>query len=793
MDFHARVSRDSLDSGLEALTREIADTVRQVGFFEARQAQDGSRKPISKQQGVIRTNCFDCLDRTNLFQYQLAWEWLLRYCQAQGGTLKELVQCGSGHHFAPAPRSGGGGFFDAAFGAIADVAGAGVAAGQGGDAETTRPPLQELLRSLWADLGDALSELYTGAPSTWSATLRQGGTSAMSLVEMGWNSVNRAYCAKFEDDAKQDALRLLLGPQKLLRAPRLPEIRRQPCGKLTVAVVTWNVHAEEFWRSPTDVQALLRGACGAAPAPSAPTDVVVVCLQELIELSPTNVMTLSEGDATKVLSLETALLAGFSQAVGETFVKAQSVSMVGLYLGVFVAQRLASHVGGVACDRMRSGLYGQAGNKGAVAVRLQIASTSLCALSLHLESGCAKEAERAGQLEEALTTSFKTRKDVQDLAQHDLVVLAGDFNFRLALPEGGSLTGMDIMAKEWRERTAEDPAGRVGEGVALPGGQRPESQKIFGQYDELCGSAGHRAGSEALQAASLVEGPVLFPPTYRLLKGQAVYDKERMPAWTDRVMHSKVGTVRRRYCALGALRQSDHRPVCALLETNLLAIPGQGPGVETAASGGAVSSSSGRGAAVGAEASSTSAKVYAISPTASAASLPTAGAMPDLLDMDARPAVGGGAVGSSSSARSSIQDGARAALVTELQQGRRVLAEFQGGWYLANVIRMHPDGATCDVAWLRPRGDHWGDQAYMRDYLCSTGADETQHGGGLAISTRIRIPGESQAAFTTTEGNAVFKVGASGGSNERGAAKVDRPVAATASPTPSPPPMDLLG
>ncbi len=33
-----------------------------------------------RQSGIIRTNCLDCLDRTNAVQYGLAWDALLRFC-----------------------------------------------------------------------------------------------------------------------------------------------------------------------------------------------------------------------------------------------------------------------------------------------------------------------------------------------------------------------------------------------------------------------------------------------------------------------------------------------------------------------------------------------------------------------------------------------------------------------------------------------------------------------------------------------------------------------------------------
>ena len=60
-------------------------------------------------------------DRTNLLQYQVAYDWLARCCRDHGAP--DIVAAGD---FAPPARAAGaGGLLDAAFGAIADVAAGG--------------------------------------------------------------------------------------------------------------------------------------------------------------------------------------------------------------------------------------------------------------------------------------------------------------------------------------------------------------------------------------------------------------------------------------------------------------------------------------------------------------------------------------------------------------------------------------------------------------------------------------------------------------------------------------------
>eukprot|EP00930_Biecheleria_cincta_P018308 TRINITY_DN14304_c0_g1_i2.p1 TRINITY_DN14304_c0_g1~~TRINITY_DN14304_c0_g1_i2.p1 ORF type:complete len:286 (+),score=28.18 TRINITY_DN14304_c0_g1_i2:104-859(+) len=75
------------------------------------------------------------------------------------------------------------------------------------------------------------------------------------------------------------------------------------------------------------------------------------------------------------------------------------------------------------------------------------------------------------------------------------------------------------------------------------------------------------------------------------------------------------------------------------------------------------------------------------------------------------------------------------------QQTGSVQLTGMGGWYLARIVKMH--GNSCDVSWLRPSADQWGCKTTLRQYLCSTGADETLFWDDLSIASQIRIPAEN--------------------------------------------------
>lgn len=68
--------------------RALLEEAASIGFFlppspageQASSTEDGSccafKGPARKQMGVLRTNCLDCLDRTNVFQWFFCWFWL---------------------------------------------------------------------------------------------------------------------------------------------------------------------------------------------------------------------------------------------------------------------------------------------------------------------------------------------------------------------------------------------------------------------------------------------------------------------------------------------------------------------------------------------------------------------------------------------------------------------------------------------------------------------------------------------------------------------------------------------
>lgn len=170
-----------------------------------------------------------------------------------------------------------------------------------------------------------------------------------------------------------------------------------------------------------------------------------------------------------------------------------------------------------------------AGNKGAVAIRMEYANTSICLVTAHLAAGFANYEERN---QDYRTIShglrFQRNRTIED---HDTIIWLGDFNYRI---------GMN------NERTR--ALVKAGDLETLYANDQLNLQMVHGKTFPFYN-----------------EARITFLPTYKYDLGTDEYDssdKARIPAWCDRVL-SKGTNIRQINYDAAPLRFSDHRPVWA--------------------------------------------------------------------------------------------------------------------------------------------------------------------------------------------------------------------------------------
>ncbi|KAK9071479.1 hypothetical protein SSX86_010048 [Deinandra increscens subsp. villosa] len=123
---------------------------------------------VEGQAGIVRTNCVDCLDRTNVTQSMIGRK-MLEY------QLRRL------------------GVFDAE------------------ETISTYPNFDDCFKILWADHGDDISIQYSGTPALKGDFVRFGKRTVQGILKDGWHALTRYYLNNFVDGTKQDSVDLLQG------------------------------------------------------------------------------------------------------------------------------------------------------------------------------------------------------------------------------------------------------------------------------------------------------------------------------------------------------------------------------------------------------------------------------------------------------------------------------------------------------------------------------------------------------------------------------------------------------
>ncbi|RQX70678.1 endonuclease/exonuclease/phosphatase domain-containing protein [Toxoplasma gondii CAST] len=187
------------------------------------------------------------------------------------------------------------------------------------------------------------------------------------------------------------------------------------------------------------------------------------------------------------------------------FVKVRACSMVGLLIIVYIRTELRHLLAGVEVSSVKVGLKGNAGNKGAVCVRLCIGATSFCFVNVHLASGPSSGQERMQQMTQILQQAFQSGPAyTPPILEHDFVLVGGDFNFRLVASHQ-----------------------QVADTLGFP-----NPVPVLLKSDQFYVSKRHAVPP----FFQFREAPISFLPTYKYKKSSSHYDMKRTPAWCDRIL-----------------------------------------------------------------------------------------------------------------------------------------------------------------------------------------------------------------------------------------------------------------
>ncbi|XP_053703394.1 synaptojanin-1 isoform X3 [Synchiropus splendidus] len=548
-DYHQNVKGGKADKLHSILKPQLSKFTEECGFF----SYTGESGIARTQGGTIRTNCLDCLDRTNSVQAFFALEMLPKQLEEMGLTEKPQLVA----------------------------------------------RFQEVFRTMWSANGDSVSKIYAGTGAL-------DGKAKAGKLKDGARSVTRTIQNNFFDSSKQEAIDILrLGStlnsdladkaRALLTTSSLyvtepvlqsasPRVLLGMCQnfhkytrpkQIRVCVGTWNVNGGKQFRSIAFRNQTLNDWLLDAPVKAGlpefqgtkggPIDIFAIGFEEMVELNAGNIVSASTTNQ-KLWAAE--LQKNISR--DHKYVLLASEQLVGVCLFVFIRPQHAPFIRDVAVDTVKTGMGGATGNKGGVAIRLLFHTTSICFVCSHFAAGQSQVKERNDDYNEITRKlSFPMGRL---LYSHDYVFWCGDFNYRINLP--------NEEVKELIRQQNWD---------ALTAGDQLVEQKNNG-----------------LVFRGFVEGKLDFAPTYKYDLFSEDYDtseKCRTPAWTDRILWKRrkwnfdktaeemnvVGAASKageseedpdhawspgtlKYYGRAELKTSDHRPVVAVIDVDILEV-----------------------------------------------------------------------------------------------------------------------------------------------------------------------------------------------------------------------------
>uniref|UniRef100_A0A9J2P5P1 Inositol polyphosphate-related phosphatase domain-containing protein n=1 Tax=Ascaris lumbricoides TaxID=6252 RepID=A0A9J2P5P1_ASCLU len=235
-----------------------------------------------------------------------------------------------------------------------------------------------------------------------------------------------------------------------------------------------------------------------------------------------------------------------SLPLSKRYTLVETVRLVGIMLVVFRRTDSQVHVpqSSVHSARLPTGiqLISRMGNKGGVAISMQVNDSRVCFVNSHMAAGNEELDKRNQDYREISQMRFEAIN--KSLFDHDVIFWLGDLNYRLETQNG--FTNDDVRRlcsspKTFRDMIAFDTLK-----------QQQRSNQVFVGFNE----------PDVLN----------FRPSYKYDPGTSQWDsseKSRCPAWCDRILwwcEAGDQVVQTLYDSVDEVTLSDHKPVRAVFE-----------------------------------------------------------------------------------------------------------------------------------------------------------------------------------------------------------------------------------
>ncbi|CCH60359.1 hypothetical protein TBLA_0C05610 [Henningerozyma blattae CBS 6284] len=384
-DFHRETSQEGF-SGVKKILPLVMDAILNYGYFSYDVKE---KKIISEQQGIFRTNCLDCLDRTNLVQQTISLAAFKLFLEDF-----QLIKP---------------------------------------NAYVDDDNFVSQHNTLWADHGDQVSQIYTGTNALKSSFSRKGKMSIAGALSDATKSVSRMYINNFMDKGKQQNIDALLGrlphqkpvqlydPVNEYITAQLDTLKDKFISYSSANILVGTLNANGISRNADLSKWLFPIGDKFIP------DMVVLGLQEVIELTAGSILNADYSKSSFWQQLVSECLSQY----GEKYMLLRVEQMSSLMILFFVKADKAKYIKQVEGSSKKTGFGGMTGNKGAVAIRFDYGGTSFCFVNAHFSAGANNVEERRSDFESIIKSIIFSRS--KTVPHHDSIFWLGDLNYRISL------------------------------------------------------------------------------------------------------------------------------------------------------------------------------------------------------------------------------------------------------------------------------------------------------------------------------------------------------------------------
>lgn len=330
------------------------------------------------QKGIIRTNCLDCLDRTNVTQYKISeviLQEILKHLRVNESRLESKLDSN-------------GRFIN-----------------NGYDTDLEWDILTDAFKRLWTSNGDKLSQQYTGTNSNISGVIEKGKQGITGKLGQMFTGIQRFVANNWTDHMKNDCIKILLNKHPLQKPygiqNKLMKVMTSlsqlyiSTRELKVAVLTWNLAG-----NPPPENLNLSGLL--VPSGSQPSDVTspddlpdiyVVGLQEMVNLDILGSLACTK-DVERMHGWENIIMRSLNHRAAQTqghkglkYGCLLRKVMLGCYIMLFIRSDNYNSIKNMHTVKIKTGTSGYTANKGSVALRFNVEDTSFMFMNCHLCSG----------------------------------------------------------------------------------------------------------------------------------------------------------------------------------------------------------------------------------------------------------------------------------------------------------------------------------------------------------------------------------------------------------------------